>query len=67
MPEDSHNEQDEFRPLVTIGEAARIFGVDPQTLRRWESAGKIRSQRTLGGHRRYNRTDIEAVARGTAA
>jgi excisionase family DNA binding protein len=66
MP-DSHNSLAGHRPLVSIGEAARIFGVNPRTLRRWEADGKIRSQRTLGGHRRYDRADIEAVAAGRAA
>jgi predicted site-specific integrase-resolvase len=28
--------------LVKIGEAAKILGVNPQTLRRWEESGAIK-------------------------
>jgi excisionase family DNA binding protein len=40
--------------LVTIGKAAKILGVSISTLRRWESLGKISSERTNGLHRRYD-------------
>lgn len=39
---------------VGIGEAAKTLGVSIETLRRWESAGKIVSERTPNGHRRYD-------------
>lgn len=39
---------------VSIGKTARELGVSPETLRRWEAAGKIRPERTPGGHRRYD-------------
>lgn len=39
---------------VGISEAAKALGVSPDTLRRWEAAGKITSERTSGGHRRYD-------------
>ncbi|BDG61815.1 hypothetical protein caldi_29050 [Caldinitratiruptor microaerophilus] len=39
---------------VSIGKAARELGVSAETLRRWEAAGKIRAERTPGGHRRYD-------------
>jgi molybdopterin-binding protein len=35
-----------------IGEAASLLGVRVETLRRWESEGKIRVTRTEGGQRR---------------
>ena len=38
---------------VSIGKAAKILGVSRDTLRRWEKAGKITSNRTPRGHRRY--------------
>jgi putative resolvase len=38
---------------VGIGEAAKALGVSIGTLRRWEHAGKIKSDRTPNGHRRY--------------
>lgn len=30
---------------VTIGEAAKLIGVSPETLRRWDKSGKIKSIR----------------------
>lgn len=38
---------------VGIGQAARILGVSIETLRRWEKVGKLKSERTPSGHRRY--------------
>ena len=54
--------------LVTISEAARIAGVSPSTIRRWELQGRIGApQRTLGGHRRYVLSDVEAMIAAPAA
>jgi excisionase family DNA binding protein len=39
---------------VSIKEAAKVLGVFIETLRRWEKTGKIRAERTFGGHRRYD-------------
>lgn len=47
--------------LVSIGQAARMLGVHSDTLRRWESEGKIQALRTRGGHRRYRVSDIQAI------
>jgi excisionase family DNA binding protein len=51
-----HPEQDD---LLTPSEVARIFRVDPKTVSRWAIAGKIGSVRTLGGHRRFYRSEVE--------
>ena len=41
--------------LVKIGEAAKILGVHPQTLRRWEEGGMIQpAKRTPKGTRLYS-------------
>lgn len=40
--------------LVSIGEAASALGVSISTLRRWDAAGKLVSEHTAGGHRRYD-------------
>lgn len=41
--------------------AAKMLGVCPNTLRSWEESGKITSQKTLGGHRRYYLEEINAL------
>lgn len=50
----------------TIGQAAQQLGVSTDTLRRWESEGRILPARTLKGHRRYTREDIEALQKRPA-
>ncbi len=45
--------------LVKIGEAAKILGVNPQTLRRWEDDGVIRPfKRTPKGTRLYSLEEL---------
>ncbi|TMG43630.1 MAG: helix-turn-helix domain-containing protein, partial [Chloroflexi bacterium] len=46
---------------LTLGEASRILGVDPDTLRRWADNGKIDVFTTPGGHRRFLRASIDAM------
>lgn len=50
------------RDYLTPGEAARILHVSPKTVNRWADDGRIACIVTLGGHRRFRREDIEAVA-----
>ena len=47
--------------LLTPAEVADMFRVNPKTVSRWARAGKISSLRTLGGHRRFRLTDIQAL------
>ncbi|MGH3423912.1 MAG: BldC family transcriptional regulator [Nocardioidaceae bacterium] len=47
--------------LLTPGEVARLFRVDPKTVTRWANAGKLPSVRTLGGHRRFHESDVRAL------
>lgn len=49
---------------VAIGEAARILGVSIDTVRRWESDGKLASTRTPGGQRRFRLVDVERLRAG---
>ena len=49
-------------------EAAKLLGVHPSTLRRWDKTGILRpSYRTPTGERRYTDADLEAVRKNTAA
>lgn len=41
------------RALLTPGEVAKLFRVDPKTVSRWANEGRIRCVRTPGGHRRF--------------
>ena len=41
--------------LISISEASKLLGVSTKTLRRWEAVGKIKSYRTEGKHRRYDK------------
>lgn len=47
--------------LIPIGDAARILGVSLETVRRWNAAGRITAMRTVGGQRRFKRSDVEAL------
>lgn len=46
---------------LSIGKAAKLIGVSTQSLKNWEKAGRITSLRTPAGHRRYLRSDVEAL------
>ncbi len=45
--------------LLTPGEVASLFRVDPKTVTRWASAGRIGSIRTPGGHRRFRESEVK--------
>jgi excisionase family DNA binding protein len=47
--------------LLTPGEVAKLFGVDPKTVTKWAEAGKLSCIRTVGGHRRYKTAEICAL------
>ena len=44
--------------LLTPGEVALMFRVNPKTVTRWASAGRIGSIRTPGGHRRFRESEV---------
>lgn len=50
--------------LLTPGEVAAMFRVDPKTVTRWAAAGRISSIRTPGGHRRFRELEVQALLRG---
>jgi excisionase family DNA binding protein len=47
--------------LLTPGEVALMFRVDPKTVTRWASAGRIGSIRTPGGHRRFRESEVRGL------
>ncbi|HEX9550202.1 MAG TPA: helix-turn-helix domain-containing protein [Candidatus Limnocylindrales bacterium] len=49
---------------LSLGPASRLVGVDPDTLRRWADAGRVRAFATPGGHRRFSRADLDRLVAG---
>jgi len=49
---------DDTEALLSPAEVAALFRVDPKTVTRWAKAGKLTALRTLGGHRRYNESEV---------
>lgn len=43
---------------ISLKQAAELLGVHPATVRNWADEGKIASQRTAGGHRRFLKSDL---------
>jgi len=48
---------------LAVSEAAALIGVSVDTLRRWKRDGRIKAVRTPTGHRRFKRSDVEALLR----
>ena len=53
------------RELMTPAEVAAAFRADPKTVTRWAKAGKLTSFRTLGGHRRFDAAEVQALIEAT--
>lgn len=57
-----------MRPIVarmqsyTIGQAARLLGVSPDTARRWADAGRVATHRDEGGRRLIDGRDLAAFS-----
>jgi excisionase family DNA binding protein len=51
-------------PLLTSGQVAKVFKVNPKTVTRWAAAGRVGSIRTPGGHRRFRESEIRALMEG---
>lgn len=54
---------EEVDDWLGLGEASRILGVNVSTLRRWADAGRVRTFRTPGGHRRFSSQDLRRLTR----
>jgi excisionase family DNA binding protein len=53
-------------PLMTPAEVAALFRVDPKTVTRWASAGRISAIRTPGGHCRFRESEVRALLDGAS-
>lgn len=47
--------------LLTPGQVAALFHVDPKTVTRWAHAGRLGSVRTPGGHRRFRENEVMSL------
>lgn len=47
--------------MYRIGEAAKLLSVHPTTVRRWIQEGKLQTIKTLGGHNRIPKGEIERL------
>lgn len=67
---DQHSKNNPVRDYLTVSGVADLFHVSAKTVVRWANEGKLPYVATLGGHRRFPRTHIEALAasrvRGTS-
>ena len=53
-----------LKDFLRISEAAEYLGVSPNTLRNWESAGKIVATRhPVNDYRLFRREDLDAMLR----
>ena len=48
-------------PLLSSSQAATLLGVHTASIKRWADQGKLNCVRTAGGHRRFYRTELEAI------
>lgn len=49
--------------LISVQEAARLLGVGVSSVKRWADAGLLTCEKTPGRHRRFLRSEIEALLR----
>lgn len=43
---------------LSLSTASELVGVHPVTLRAWANQGRVATQRTAGGHRRFRKSDL---------
>ncbi len=49
--------------ILTVFKASKYCNVSPKTIINWTEAGHIKAYKTVGGHRRINKTDLEDFMR----
>lgn len=55
------DKSEEASELLSPSKAAALIYVYPETLRRYETKGLIKSFRTAGGHRRYKEEYLQLL------
>jgi len=56
-----------MKDYLTVREAAKNLGVNPETLRRWDRAGKLKAKRNpMNNYRLYSIKDIENLKKQIA-
>ncbi len=54
-------------PLLNRAETLAFLGISDRTLYRYQDRGLLRPYRTAGGHRRFRRSDLEALLERAAS
>lgn len=50
------------KDTITIGEAAKALGVSTDTLRRWDSSGKLKTKRDERGRRLVPKSEVQRLS-----
>lgn len=50
-----------MKRLLTPQAAARLAGVSPRTITRWQDTARLTEYRTIGGHRRVDEDELRAL------
>ena len=64
MLRESDDRRSDVEALLTPGEVATLFGVDPTTVANWAKSGKLQAIKTLGGHRRFRAAEVQLLFAG---
>ncbi len=49
---------------LTVAEAAKVLGISPMTLRRWDESNKFKARRhPISGYRLYLKKDLDIILR----
>lgn len=51
----------DFTDTLTPSEVSQVFRVSGKTVARWAKEGRLATIRTLGGHRRFSRAQVETL------
>lgn len=66
MPDLVPSRVDDMSDFLSTQEVARLAGVSPSAVKRWADGGQLRCLKTAGGHRRFERAEVERFLAGHA-